>query len=224
MTTIHALILMIFIFWCFRNILFITTRRWRSYSRLVGFVYKFWVKFISFFQQCFIVGVDHYVSLAVEVILLMLHSIAECFAFLVCTKWYNPAIHRQSCIREPSSSTTAVRYLDWSRGIVVVGDDDQQQNCRMCNLQTIGGHIMKIPFICFQIMLFMYLEVLQILKSVWSWIFKNFYAYLSFFCHVREHRLELEISHYGLFLLLFFCYKPLEFCLLYIDYSRKFIF
>ncbi|KAH9771997.1 RING-type domain-containing protein [Citrus sinensis] len=82
----------------------------------------------------------------------------ECFAFLVCTKWYNPAIHRQSCIREPSSSTTAVRYLDWSRGIVVVGDDDQQQNCRMCNLQTIGGHIMKIPFICFQIMLFMYLE------------------------------------------------------------------
>ncbi|KAH9707560.1 RING-type domain-containing protein [Citrus sinensis] len=82
----------------------------------------------------------------------------ECFAFLVCTKWYNPAIHRQSCIGEPSSSTTAVRYLDWSRGIVVVGDDDQQQNCRMCNLQTIGGHIMKIPFICFQIMLFMYLE------------------------------------------------------------------
>lgn len=101
-----------------------------------------------------------------EVILLMLHSIAECFAFLVCTKWYNPAIHRQSCIGEPSSSTTAVRYLDWSRGIVVVGDDDQQQNCRMCNLQTIGGHIMKIPFICFQIMLFMYLEVLQILKRV----------------------------------------------------------
>lgn len=192
----------------------------------MGFVYKFWVKFISFFQHCFIIGVDHYVSLVVEVILLMLHSIAECFAFLVCTKWYNPAIHRQSCIGEPSSSTTAVRYLDWSRGIVVVGDDDQQQNCRMCNLQTIGGHIMKIPFICFQIMLFMYLEVLQILKRVWSWIFKNFYENLSFFffCRVREHHLELEISHYGLFLLLFFCYRPLEFCLLYIDYSRKFIF
>lgn len=85
-------------------------------------------------------------------------GIAECFGFLVCTKWYNPAIHRQSCVGEPSSSTTAVTYLDWSRGIVVIGDDDQQQNGRMCNLQTIGGHVMKIPFICFQIMLFMYLE------------------------------------------------------------------
>ncbi|XP_024041715.1 LOW QUALITY PROTEIN: uncharacterized protein LOC18044026 [Citrus clementina] len=84
-------------------------------------------------------------------------GIAECFAFLVCTKWYNPAI-TGSLALETQSSTTAVRYLDWSRGIVVVGDDDQQQNCRMCNLQTIGGHIMKIPFICFQIMLFMYLE------------------------------------------------------------------
>ncbi|XP_062159206.1 uncharacterized protein LOC133866634 [Alnus glutinosa] len=60
-------------------------------------------------------------------------GIAECFAFLVCTKWYNPTIHRHSNIRESSSSS-------------------------MCNLQDIGGHVMKVPFVTFQILLFMRLE------------------------------------------------------------------
>ncbi|PPD72722.1 hypothetical protein GOBAR_DD30375 [Gossypium barbadense] len=84
--------------------------------------------------------------------------IAECFAFLVCTKWYNPAIHRNSHLGQTSSSSMSTRYLDWNRGLVVSTDEDMQQNSGMCSMQDIGGHVMKIPFIGFQIMLFMYLE------------------------------------------------------------------
>ncbi|XP_050241959.1 uncharacterized protein LOC126690866 isoform X2 [Quercus robur] len=84
-------------------------------------------------------------------------GIAECFAFLVCTKWYNPAIHRQSQIRESCSSSMTFRYVDWNRGLVVSSDEDQHQS-GMCNLQDIGGHVMKVPFIGFQILLFMRLE------------------------------------------------------------------
>ncbi|KAF2318128.1 hypothetical protein GH714_041480 [Hevea brasiliensis] len=81
------------------------------------------------------------------------YGIAECFAFLVCTKWYNPAIHRHSHIGE-SGSSMINRYIDWNRGLAVSSDEDRHQNSRICNLQDIGGHFMKIPFIGFQIMLF----------------------------------------------------------------------
>ncbi|XP_015895702.3 uncharacterized protein LOC107429516 isoform X1 [Ziziphus jujuba] len=84
-------------------------------------------------------------------------GIAEGFAFLVCTKWYNPAIHRHSHIRESYSSSMNIRYLDWNRGLVISSDEDQQQS-GICDLQDVGGHVMKIPFIIFQILLFIYLE------------------------------------------------------------------
>ncbi|KAL0342422.1 UNVERIFIED_CONTAM: hypothetical protein Scaly_1904800 [Sesamum calycinum] len=84
------------------------------------------------------------------------YGIAECFAFLVCTKWSNPVIHRNSRTREESSSSTAIRYLDWNSGLVVSSEDHSQD--RMCGLQDIGGHIMKIPVIGFQILLCMRLE------------------------------------------------------------------
>ncbi|KAI5568919.1 hypothetical protein BDE02_12G045200 [Populus trichocarpa] len=84
-------------------------------------------------------------------------SIAEFFAFLVCTKWSNPAIHRNSWTREVSSSSTTIRYLDWNGGLMVSPEENQHQD-RMCGLQEIGGHIMKIPLIGFQVLLFMHLE------------------------------------------------------------------
>ncbi|KAF3431783.1 hypothetical protein FNV43_RR26519 [Rhamnella rubrinervis] len=84
-------------------------------------------------------------------------GIAEGFAFLVCTKWYNPAIHRHSHIRESHSSSMNVRYLDWNRGLAFSSDEDQQQS-GICDLQDIGGHVMKVPLIIFQILLFIYLE------------------------------------------------------------------
>ncbi|XP_057766238.1 uncharacterized protein LOC130986677 isoform X2 [Salvia miltiorrhiza] len=86
------------------------------------------------------------------------YGIAECFAFLDRTKWSNPVIHRNSQTREESSSSSAIRYLDWNSGLVVSSDDHLQD--RICGLQDIGGHIMKIPIIVFQVLLCMKLEVL----------------------------------------------------------------
>ncbi|XP_050224018.1 uncharacterized protein LOC126673792 isoform X2 [Mercurialis annua] len=85
------------------------------------------------------------------------YGIAECFAFLVCTKWHNPAIHRHSHIGQSSSSMT-ISYIDWNTGLIISSDDDRHQSGRLCNLQDIGGHFMKIPLIVFQIILFMRLE------------------------------------------------------------------
>ncbi|XP_061362156.1 uncharacterized protein LOC133305917 isoform X2 [Gastrolobium bilobum] len=56
-------------------------------------------------------------------------AIAECFAFLVCTK----------C------------------GLMVSSEENQHQE-RMCSLQDVGGHFMKVPVIVFQILLCMHLE------------------------------------------------------------------
>lgn len=84
--------------------------------------------------------------------------IAECFAFLVCTKWSNPVIHRSSRARETGSSSTAIRYLDWNSGLVVAAEEDGNQD-RLCGLQDIGGHLLKIPVIVFQVGLCMHLEV-----------------------------------------------------------------
>ncbi|KAI5660156.1 hypothetical protein M9H77_28949 [Catharanthus roseus] len=83
-------------------------------------------------------------------------GIAECFAFLVCTKWSNPMIHRNSPVREASSSSNTIRYLDWNSGLVVTSENNSQN--RLCCLEDIGGHIMKIPIIGFQILLCMRLE------------------------------------------------------------------
>jgi hypothetical protein len=85
-------------------------------------------------------------------------GIAECFAFLVCTKWSNPVIHRSSRARETGSSSTSIRYLDWNSGLVVAPEEDRHQD-RWCGLQDIGGHMLKIPVILFQVVLCMYLEV-----------------------------------------------------------------
>lgn len=85
-------------------------------------------------------------------------SIAECFAFLVCTKWSNPIIHRNSRIREPGSSSATITYLDWNSGLVVSSTEDQNED-RLCGLPEIGGHIMKLPIIGFQVLLCMRLQV-----------------------------------------------------------------
>lgn len=95
-------------------------------------------------------------------------SIAECFAFLVCTKWSNPVIHRSSRSREVSSSSTSIRYLDWNSGLVVSPEEEQHHD-RVCGLQDIGGHIMKIPIIGFQILLCMRLEVCFVFEFC-SWL------------------------------------------------------
>lgn len=139
--------------------------RWCSCSRLVGLIYKLWVRIICIilmfnsFLFCFL-SFFHQTNPC-----LSFHRIAEGFAFLVCTKWYNPAIHRHSHIRESCQSSMNIRYPEWNRGLAFSSDEDQQQS-GICDLQDIGGHVMKVPFIIFQILLFIYLEVIQELKYI----------------------------------------------------------
>ncbi|XP_042435825.1 uncharacterized protein LOC122021738 isoform X1 [Zingiber officinale] len=83
-------------------------------------------------------------------------GIAECFTFLVSTKWYNLMIHRRPSHGEASSST-AIRYRDWNSGLLLSSIEDHDQD-RLCSLQDIGGHIMKIPIVVFQVLLCMRLE------------------------------------------------------------------
>ncbi|XP_057735569.1 uncharacterized protein LOC130950982 [Arachis stenosperma] len=84
--------------------------------------------------------------------------VAQCFAYLVCTKWHNPTIHGDCHITEPCSSSSSITYLDWNRRGLVVSCDEDDQQYGLCSRQNIGGHIMKIPFIAFQILLIMHLE------------------------------------------------------------------
>ncbi|CAH9082615.1 unnamed protein product [Cuscuta europaea] len=79
------------------------------------------------------------------------YGIAECFAFFICTKWSNPMIHRRSATQEASSSSASIRYADW------LSSEDQFED-RICGLHDIGGHLMKILIICFQVLLCMHLE------------------------------------------------------------------
>ncbi|CAG7893112.1 unnamed protein product [Brassica rapa] len=69
-------------------------------------------------------------------------GIAELFGFL-CANWRKQSIHSDSHI--PSSSSMRVRY----------GDEDSN---RECDILDIGRYVMKIPFITFQIILFMSLK------------------------------------------------------------------
>lgn len=85
------------------------------------------------------------------------YGVAECFAFLICTKWHNPTIHRRSLLTAATSSSTNFRYFNGTNGAMVASEDDNQEN-RTCSLHDIGGHVMKIPLIGFQVLLFMYLE------------------------------------------------------------------
>lgn len=59
---------------------------------------------------------------------------------------------------ENTASSSTVGYLDWTGGLVVCHEEDQNQES-LCGLPDIGGHIMKIPIIAFQVLLCMHLEV-----------------------------------------------------------------
>nr|ACS88372.1 putative protein [Coix lacryma-jobi] len=85
------------------------------------------------------------------------YGIAECFAFLVCTRWFNPMIHKSPTHGEASSSSASIRYRDWESGLVLPSLEDHEQE-RLCGLPDIGGHVMKIPLVAFQVLLCMRLE------------------------------------------------------------------
>lgn len=122
-------------------------------SWLVGLVHKFRVSVL----HLIFVLLAHCFGHSNIIAKLKFDRIAEFFAFLICTKWYNPDIHRNTYTREAGSSSITIRYLDWNRGLIVSSNEEQRRS--RCNLQEIGGHLMKIPLITFQILLFMRLEV-----------------------------------------------------------------
>jgi len=66
-------------------------------------------------------------------------------------------IHRPPTHGEASSSSTAIRYRDWESGLVLPSLEDHEQE-RICGLPDIGGHLMKIPLVVFQVLLCMRLE------------------------------------------------------------------
>ncbi|WOK97721.1 hypothetical protein Cni_G06429 [Canna indica] len=80
-------------------------------------------------------------------------GIAECFSFLVCTKWFNPMIHIRSYYGEACLSSSSTRYPDWNNNPM----EDYSQD-RLCSLQNIGGHMMKVPLVLFQVLLCMRLQ------------------------------------------------------------------
>lgn len=147
-------------------------------------------------------------------------SVAECFAFLICTKWHNPAIHRRFNTRQAASSSSAGRYSSWNRGLGESSDEDYQQN-RVCSLQDIGGHFMKVPLIGFQILLFMRLEVHT--PQFVAHSLPGLNPEIDSF-DFRGHRPVLGASQFlSCLLLCSFC-KDLGFFLLFIDFWRKSLF
>lgn len=61
-------------------------------------------------------------------------------------------------LEDPCSSSSVIRYMDWESGFVLPSLEEQEPSI-LCGLQDIGGHIMKIPLVAFQILLCMKLEV-----------------------------------------------------------------
>lgn len=155
-----------------------------------------------------------------KLIIFPFYSIAECFAFLVCTKWSNPVIHRSSHTREASSSSTAIRYLDWNSGLVVSAEEDQDQD-RLCGLQDIGGHIMKIPVIGFQVLLCMRLEVCHFLSFFHRFCFGNPINRVAVVSNFREPLIVQGESHCLFSFLLFSYSKVLVYLLLHVSWWKK---
>nr|CAD1826687.1 unnamed protein product [Ananas comosus var. bracteatus] len=83
-------------------------------------------------------------------------GIAECFAFLVCTKWSNPLIGRQPS-HFATTSFTLPRYSRWYCGSSSSSLEDYDED-RFCGLQDIGSYVMKVPLLIFQVLLCMRLE------------------------------------------------------------------
>lgn len=67
-------------------------------------------------------------------------------------------IHKSPNPGEASSSSAAIRYRNWESGLLLPSLEDHEQE-RLCGLPDIGGHVMKIPLVIFQVLLCMRLEV-----------------------------------------------------------------
>ncbi|CAM6019705.1 unnamed protein product [Sphagnum balticum] len=91
-------------------------------------------------------------------------GIAECFSFLVCTKWSNPTIQQDEPPQiggslsifpsVPLLRTTTESALDGSTSAM----EDDDNGDWLCGRQELGGHLLKLPILLFQVLLCMKLE------------------------------------------------------------------
>ncbi|KAH7283525.1 hypothetical protein KP509_34G011400 [Ceratopteris richardii] len=79
-------------------------------------------------------------------------GIAEGFAFLVCTKWTNPTIHREEDRPVHQARQDSVGESS------TISDDSRDEAEGLCSLENLGGHFLKILVIAFQVLLCMKLE------------------------------------------------------------------
>ncbi|KAL1803324.1 hypothetical protein ACET3Z_031971 [Daucus carota] len=86
------------------------------------------------------------------------YGFAQLFAFFTCTNWHNPLIHRHSQYSTTNSNFAISGYLDCYSGLDITSTEGDEQSRRR-SLQDIGGHIMKVPLIVFQILLFIRLQL-----------------------------------------------------------------
>lgn len=87
-------------------------------------------------------------------------GIAQCFSFLICTKWSNPSIQNESgtsaTVTSPFASSTSRGRDDEGSRPLLMDEDDTSEG--MCSRQDLGGHLLKVPVIVFQVLLCMHLE------------------------------------------------------------------
>jgi len=91
-------------------------------------------------------------------------GIAECFSFLVCTKWSNSIIHQDPPQLGPGGLPIYNPHTLFRATPEGVDDgstsrsDDDESGEGICGRQDIGGHLLKLPILLFQILLCMKLE------------------------------------------------------------------
>ncbi|XP_024522154.1 uncharacterized protein LOC9645394 isoform X3 [Selaginella moellendorffii] len=87
------------------------------------------------------------------------YAIAECFSFLVCTKWTNTSIRGSLSSSSSSSSKPLERdesLCSASSTSIVLEDEGIEAG--FCGKEDIGGHLLKAPVLISQILLCMKLE------------------------------------------------------------------
>eukprot|EP00250_Pteridium_aquilinum_P016093 c22936_g1_i1 orf=986-2317(+) len=82
-------------------------------------------------------------------------GIAEGFAFLVCTKWTNPSIQSRAHFSRTGLAQSRRNSVGESS---TSGGESSEESEGFCGLENLGGHLMKVPVLVFQILLCMKLE------------------------------------------------------------------
>ena len=122
--------------------------------------------FVESFYDAHLFSLSNFSQQLMHFSLLYMHRIAECFSFLVCTKWSNPSIQHDGPpqlgpggLPTFSSSPSLRPGTETTEDGSTSRSDDDDNGDNICGRQDIGGHLLKLPILLFQILLCMKLEV-----------------------------------------------------------------